>query len=302
MLFGKLLVPDPHRFHDGGVDAGPGRAEQPPVLDAPPKILLKRLDPHGREDWAMLRRIGYRDREYGDILVPRDVDTFTSDLTSVPALFTWLVPKTGAHLPATLVHDGLVCSPTAPPTYVSVDGHLILRPGANRVLRDAMADGGTGFIRRWLIWSAVTAATMWEGVATGWTSPRRWWMKGAVALTALAVVVLGGIATLNLFQVADVPVLPWMDQASLLGRLGGGLAAAVVIPMLIGLLWGEFRVAGWVFGVGLAVLLHTTVVLLALTGLYEALEWLAARSRTALAALGVIALATAVAGFVLALS
>ena len=43
----------------------------------------------------MERRIAYRDRQLGELLVPRATATFRTDLTSVPALFTWLVPKTG---------------------------------------------------------------------------------------------------------------------------------------------------------------------------------------------------------------
>ena len=42
-----------------------------------------------------------------------------TDLTSVPWLFTWLVPKTGAHLPAALLHDGLVGDHDDPPSYLS---------------------------------------------------------------------------------------------------------------------------------------------------------------------------------------
>lgn len=301
MLFGKQLVPDPHRFYDGGVDAGPGRAAEPPNPHAAPRIVLRRIEQNGVEQWGMLHRIGYRDREYGDILVPRDTDTFESDLTSVPWLFRWLVPRTGRHLPAALLHDGLI-GPLQHSTYVSVEGHRILRAHANRVLRDAMADTGTGLVRRWLMWTAVTADTMWSGRWTGWSTGRRWSMRAAVTAMTLIVVVLGAIATLDLFRVGGVPVLPWMDQASFAARLGGGLAGAVVIPLVLGLAWGPFRVAGWIFGITLAVLLHVSAALLLLSGLYEALEWLAARARLAFTAVGLVVLVAAVVGFVVALS
>ncbi len=82
----------------------------------------------------MQRRIAYRDRHLGELLVPRVTRTFRTDLTSVPALFTWLVPKTGLHLPATLLHDGLI-HPPDDVTYVSTEARGAAgrgRPGAPR--------------------------------------------------------------------------------------------------------------------------------------------------------------------------
>ena len=66
--------------------------------------MLERHLTDGLEIFSLERRIGYRDRVLGEILIPNSPD-FRTDRTSTPALFTWLVPKTGAHLPAALVHD-----------------------------------------------------------------------------------------------------------------------------------------------------------------------------------------------------
>ncbi len=72
-------------------------------------------------------------------------------------------------------------------------------------------------------------------------------------------------------------------------ELAGGLAGAVVVPLVLSLAWGRFRIAGAVVGVSLAVLLHVTVALLALTVLYRALEWLTAKVPTvALALVGAV--------------
>jgi hypothetical protein len=68
---------------------------------------------------------------------PTDPD-FVTDLTSVPQLLTWLVPKSGKHLPAALVHDGLV------------DETSIDRFEADQLFRDGMGDLDVGFIRRWI--------------------------------------------------------------------------------------------------------------------------------------------------------
>ena len=105
--------------------------------------MLERHSEEGVETIALERRLAYRDRHLGELLVPADAG-FRTDLTSVPALFTWLVPKTGAHLPAALLHDALVAGRDDPASYASTEGHVVDRVEADRVFRDAMADTGTG--------------------------------------------------------------------------------------------------------------------------------------------------------------
>lgn len=301
----RLEAPRPvqretRRFYDGGLDADASHPAEPPDPSADARIVLLRVTEGGREEFAMERRIGYRDRHLGELLVPRVTATFRTDLTSVPALFTWLVPKTGQHLPATLLHDGLV-HPPDDVTYVSTEGHVVLRPEADRVLRDAMADAGTALIRRWLVWSAVATATMLSGAGTGWPAARAWRYRLTAALTVLVIVVLGVLASLDLFDVSGTPALPWMGDRPWYAELAGGLAGAVVVPLVLALLWGPFRIAGAVVGVALAVLLHVTAALVALTALYRLLEWLTARVPTAVLVLLGAVTALSVAVFVGAL-
>lgn len=272
-----LLAMESRRFYDGGVPASAETSGEEPSPEEDPRIVLERHAVEGEEQFAMLRRVAYRDRELGELLVPAELVTFRTDLTSVPAIFTWLVPKTGAHLPAALLHDGLVHSEDEEPTYVSVEGHVVDRVEADRVFRDAMADTGTGLVRRWLVWSAVATATLLVSGAAEWRPWRRWRYRVAVLTTLLVVGVLGVVATLDLFDLAGAPTLPWMGERSWWAELVGGFAGAVVIPLLLGLLWGRFAVAGSVIGVGLAVLLHVTVGVLAVTGLYWTAEHLATR-------------------------
>src|SRR5215208_348241 len=130
----RPVTQDVRRFYDGGVDANAEHPAEDPNRRAEPRIVLRRTTESGREEFAMQRRIAYDDRHLGELLVPKVTESFRSDLSSVPALFTWLVPKTGLHLPATLLHDGLI-HPHESPTYISSEGHTVLRADADRVLR-----------------------------------------------------------------------------------------------------------------------------------------------------------------------
>ncbi|HKY58052.1 MAG TPA: DUF1353 domain-containing protein [Aeromicrobium sp.] len=261
------------RFYDGGTD------ETPPAPARPPVIVLTREFAGDVRDFRMSRRIAYRDRFLGELLVPGDLEDFDTDLTSVPAVFAWLVPKTGAHLPAALLHDGLVYSPGQPPSYISTDGHDVDRAEANRVFRDAMADTGTGVVRRWLMWSAVTAVTMVEGTGTGWSRWRRWHYRLAAVGSLLVIGLLGIAATVDLFDVrlAWIPPVPWMGAQGTLTELTAGVAAGVTLPFLLALTWGQFWRAGAILGISLALLLHVSIAILGLTLLYQVLERIATR-------------------------
>jgi hypothetical protein len=235
-------------------DEGPG---------SPMKIELTRLVDHDLEEWSLAKRIGYVDRHHD---VPFEVPpplpfAFKSDLTSVPQIFTWLVPKTGTHLPAALLHDGLVWEPgKEEQSYV---GDPIDRVEADRIFRDAMADLGTPLVRRWLIWTAVSLATV-AGLKP---------MLRAIAcyLTLAVVLILGYIATLDLLDQIDV--LPWMGARRWWVELTGGLVMAVVVPAVLSLIWfKQIRLAGFIAGIALALLFHVTLAIAAVTAAYQLIE------------------------------
>jgi hypothetical protein len=98
--------------------------------EEPGTIHLRRVLRNGRETFLIDGQIGYRDRHLGVFLVPNPAKPFSTDLASVPQIFTWLVPKTGEHLPAALLHDGLV--PPSAGTYI---GPRITRQEADRIFR-----------------------------------------------------------------------------------------------------------------------------------------------------------------------
>ena len=194
--------------------------------------------------------------------MPPDESRFVTDLASVPQLLTWLVPKSGRHLPAALVHDGLVRDPT------------IDRFDADRIFRDAMGDLGVGLIRRWLMWTAVSLKTIHKRGPIS--------LRIAAAITIVVVAVLGTTATVSLF--VDRTLLPWMGSRELIPELVFGLAGAVVVPLTLGiLLWRPVRTAGVIAGISAAVLLHVMVMLVGVYGLYLTLERLGRRTQVALA-------------------
>ena len=281
-----IVDKEPGRFYDGGLPPdGSGAGGEPADPSKDILVVLDRqLDSDGREVFVLKRRIAYDDRRCGELIVPPKFESFTTDLTSVPALFSWLVPKTGAHLPAALIHDGLVWDPKSPTqtqTYISTAGNVVDRVEADRVFRDGMADTGTGLVRRWLVWTAVTLATMLSAQDTSTSRLWRAYYRIIVVATLFSVAWLGYVSTADLFdRTDDWPLtyeLSWMADRSFAAELVTGAAGAIVIPAVIGLLWGKFRAAGWIAGIGVALLLHVTIGVLAVTLVYIVLEWIAAK-------------------------
>lgn len=265
-VLGEFFEPDPSSL------VGP---DPQPLSLGPVKVELGRL---GTKKYRLCRRIGYRDRKTGHTFaVPRHLDTWTSDLSSQPALFTWVVPVLGSHFNAIVLHDGLVeatiYDPDASPPQQGTDyiGRKISREEVDRVTRDAMREIGTGFLRRWIAWAGMVSATIYsaEGVGRDWA--RRYHQVLAFLFFA-AIVVLGGIATLDVFDVVDW--LPWMGDRDGWLELLAGLAGALVFPLLVApLWWSRWRfplASGW----ALAPLLPAIVVTLTLTGFYLGAEWL----------------------------
>lgn len=243
-------VTRPSRFFDAAT-GGPFRLE-----------LLQ----HGA-DFRLLRQFGYHDPAYAEpFLVPDDVSTFSTDLASIPWLFAWLVPGLGSHLAAVLLHDGLVVGPDEPKTHIGPD---VDRVDADRILRDAMASLGTPRIRRWLMWTGVTIATLWSTVRP------HWWWRVVIPVTLLLVGVLGVLATLDVVDEADV--LPWMAGRPWWEEIASGAAFALAVPLLLSVLWLRFWRAGAIAGVALAFLLHVTAAVAVVYAVY----WLAERAVSA---------------------
>ncbi|MET0728818.1 MAG: DUF1353 domain-containing protein [Acidimicrobiales bacterium] len=226
--------------------------------------MVLQLEPDGAR-FRILRPFGYRDPRHAEpFIVPADVVSFRTDLASIPWFVAWLVPGLGTHLPAVLLHDGLVVNPGEGKTHIGPD---IDREEADRILRDAMASLGTPVVRRWLMWTAVIMATAFSALRPRW----RW---AALVVGTFAVVgVLGVVATLDLVDVADV--LPWMGDRSWTAEVLWGATFALVVPLVISLLWGRLWRAGAIAGLALALLLHVTAAVMLVYGIYWVVERLA---------------------------
>ncbi|MFI6865825.1 DUF1353 domain-containing protein [Nocardia sp. NPDC050406] len=257
-------------------------APEPRAVEPQPDLTIA-LDRHfdtrtGREEFRLLRRIGYLDdapNGVGQILVPGNLESWTTDLTSVPWFLTWLVPKTGAHLPAAILHDGLVLNRDEPASYIAE--RVIHRDEADRIFRDAMAATGTGLIRRWMVWAAVTAATMHHARQVDWTPLRKWHYRTALWGTLGVIVLLGLWSTLDILDAPAIPGVPWIAERPIQALIGGA-AGAIAIPLLLGTAWGKFRIAGWIIGPLVALVIPAILPIVLIGGLAVAVDRLQRRS------------------------
>lgn len=259
----------------------------------PAGVTLWRLEGTGeREEFALLGSVTYREQGGRRITVPgANFADYRTDLTSVPDWFTWLVPRSGRHLPAALIHDGLVEGPSdyrlEPP------GPPVDRIDADVIFRNAMLDTKVGLIRRWLVWAAVSAWSLWGRPRLVWPRRNRRYYRAVMSLSGVVIAYLGLCATLDLFDIGFPGVLdlPWMLEGPWWSEALGGLAGAIAIPLVMSAAWLRHWRVGAIIGVLVAALLHVTVaVALALT-LYRVTEWGVRKSAPGMALLAAAAVA-----------
>lgn len=263
----------------------------------PPVIKLERVTRRRKRFWRMrdveefklLEPITYRARlgkETFKVTVPAAGSDFSTDFTSVPHWFTWLVPKSGQHLPAALIHDGLVLDDTKIKTYQLSDQSddrrtSVDRVDADTIFRDAMRDTDVGRVRRWVVWSAVVIASLVRNAREKWPWWKRLYYWLVLAGTTLVVIYLGACATFDLvdrvpgrlegwFWMGD---LPWMPGGPWWWELVQGGAGAVMIPLGMSAAWLYYWRAGAIAGIALATLVHITVAVAVGAMVYWLAEW-----------------------------
>lgn len=216
--------------------------------ETPARVVLEQT---GASTFRVVEAFRYVDTESGEEFVvpdPRwgDIET---DLASVPSILLWFVPRYGQHTLPALLHDQLVDHDLADD-----------RERADRIFRDAMGEQGVRFLRRWLMWSAVSLATM--------VRQRRWVLGPVVvwlvAYAALAFRLTPPFAAWDVWGFRTLVQIPWW-LAALVAALG---------PPIGAILWGRRYLVGVMSGYGAFLFaVPLTAILLALA-VYWTLEWL----------------------------
>jgi hypothetical protein len=102
----------------------------------------------GDDDWQLVERLVYEGNRHR-FTIPIDSKT---DFASVPAPLRWLIPKSGRHSKAAVLHDFLWRSVPMPCSYSDADG----------LFRRALYDLHVPLLRRWLMWAGVRWASLFK--------------------------------------------------------------------------------------------------------------------------------------------
>ena len=143
-----------------------------------------------------------------DPTLPPDAPNNSTDLASVPFWLWWFVASYGRHTRASLLHDQLV--------------DTIDRFEADRVFRIALEESRVRWMRRWLMWAAVSLATLWLK-----TKPRFFAFVGALVLFAAAAIAWPAA------WLSGVPGPAWLPLAAVF--LAGFAFGRLWAPALVGL-------------------------------------------------------------------
>jgi Protein of unknown function (DUF1353) len=229
--------------------------------------LRRAVDKQGRDkpgSYLLQESISYETRDDRRWTVRATPEApFETDLASIPTLASWLVPKDGSHTPAALIHDAMVLGKKELPAYEPCDP-LVSREDADTIFRQGMQFLGVRFVRRWMMWAAVSIPTF---------SKLAWWRA---LLVGVGLAVFGYLGLFGVPDVFDVPgeiTVPctdwhltwsahWIDEGSLRGELGRFLLLAVVGSVIYAVLWARKR---WRFGMTIGLALSFLTFPLAIT-------------------------------------
>jgi Protein of unknown function (DUF1353) len=172
-----------------------------PLADRGSEILLRQVSPNA---WQLTEGFRYevpesarRDGEPLEYAVPpHDLrrspeEGNSTDLASVPPWLWWFIASHGKHTRAALLHDHLIDVPEVPDDR------------ADRLFRVALEEADVHFVRRWLMWTAVSLASVarrqggWSLIGAfalnllGLFGAAIWWLAGGPVWTGIAAAVLG---------------------------------------------------------------------------------------------------------------
>jgi len=227
------------------------------------EYVLKR-DPKHAGHFSLEQQFQYRDPDRGTFTVPKAGVDWRTNLASVPAPAAWLVPKDGTHTPAALVHDALVLRPGEPKAH---EGPDVTREEADLIFREAMQHLSVPFLRRWMMWAAVMLATL----CTPGEGRRFWRWRLTIVPITIALLVLGFVSVLDVFDVPPVE-LPWMGDAGVWEEIAGGFAVAVGALVATVVVFASRWQVGLVAGLVLIPFAFPLVVSAVAYAIYQALE------------------------------
>lgn len=215
--------------------------------DEPARVVLEQTGPTKFRIVAPFRYVDAVTDEQYIVPDPRWGEQET-DLASVPGILMWFVPRYGHHTLPALLHDQIV------------DHDLVAdRERADRIFRDAMGEQGVALLRRWLMWAAVSMATMVVG--------RRW--------RILAIAVWVGVFAALAFRLTP-PFAAWdVVPFDLLVDVPWTWAALAVVvgPPTLAVVWGRRYLVGVISGYGAFVFAVPIVAVVLALGVYWSLEW-----------------------------
>jgi uncharacterized protein DUF1353 len=171
----------------------------------------------GGTNYRVTEPFDYVDANGQIFTVPAPMAT---DLASIPAFASWLVPKDGVHTQAALVHDSMIGTQ-------EYFGPQVTEKVADKMFREAMDFVHVGLVRRWLMWTAVSLPTIAK-------DPGRaaWINRPRLVLSVLA------FAFFGLFALPDVLDFPqylpdWTKKGHLLLVLAGLGAVTLLVGIFV---------------------------------------------------------------------
>ena len=139
------------------------------------------------DTWELLEQLVYvGSRE--TFTVPKG---FQTDFASVPRAFVWLLPRYGRYTKASILHDYL-CE--------EAKAGRFNRDDADGIFRRAMRELGVSFLRRWIMWAAVAAATQWLRVRS----------SQRVSFTRIGQVGLVAVPSILFFVIPFLTITIWL--------------------------------------------------------------------------------------------
>jgi hypothetical protein len=125
-------------------------------------------------------------------------EDFSTDLVSVPGVFSWFIPRAGRYARAAVLHDYL---------WQCGDGIGVDHKQADTRFRVQMQRDGVSLLRRWIMWATVRTLSVAKG-----KGGKRWPLDLAGALALLVFVALP-IVVLPVITIAVSTVVFWVLES-----------------------------------------------------------------------------------------